>query len=240
MLIKHKFGQNFPSVTQPLNGSFLRLGPLSSTKKTEFPLCPPLLNTTSPICVTVEPLQTFLLFLLFHIPKNSKQSFEPEKVHCDYSSTSFGTITTAFPLCWRKDERGECLNTFCGIFKWKLVLNKKDSGKWNATRDISITAFFCFCFFLSFLILARSCHLYLFFASKLHRATLIGNEKINKLEIVVARLATTDEKLVTSGPNPIALPTPQVARSSFGINTTTQENKLLPGESSFFFHLHKL
>ena len=44
---------------------------------------------------------------------------------------------------------------------------------------------------------------------------ILGNEKINKIQIVVARLATTHEKLVASRPNPVALMTPQVTTLNF-------------------------
>jgi len=48
----------------------------------------------------------------------------------------------------------ECLNTFFGISLRTRVLNKKDSSKWNATRDKSLAAMFIF--FVRLLILARS------------------------------------------------------------------------------------
>ena len=34
-----------------------------------------------------------------------------------------------------EEERSVLFNTFLGVFQWRLVRDKKDSGKWNATRD---------------------------------------------------------------------------------------------------------
>ena len=70
------------------------------------------------------------------------------------------TITTAFPLCCRGDSKCELSPEFNHVtrmlqqifwrFLWTLVPNKKDSGKWNATRDKSLAAMFIFVFFSPF------------------------------------------------------------------------------------------
>ena len=69
------------------------------------------------------------------------------------SLSDVGAINTANRLLSLttsgEDERSVFSNTFLGVFRWRFVRDKKESGKWNATRDKSVAAMVIFVFSLN-------------------------------------------------------------------------------------------